>query len=447
VTPILPRRPRPERTFERLYQRHASAVYRYALAVLRNSADAEDATQTTFLNAYRALERGERPHEPHHWLISIAHNVCRQRFRDASRRPREVELDADAAEAHAPEESPSAEDIRRALGHLSFNQRTALVMRELEGRSYAEIGELLGVSLAAVETLVFRARRALREQLEGSLSCAEAELALSKQLDGRLVRAEAGALRAHIRECPECGTLARRVRAQRGAFARALGAVPLPASLLGGGAASIATGVAAKAAAVTLVGAIAAGTGYEGVKHTVLRPAASRSVPVLLHRAAPVRHVEAASRVVALAREVEPIVRHVDVPKRRSAVVLARRMDGLAHARQRTHERRHGHGRGRAVVGPGRVFPALVSASAARRPQHSARDEPGLRGARGHDSPRHEHRDHFVGNRGERNGRSGHDRVVGWLAGARATGSRSEHKNGRDGGRDHGHGRRDNENR
>src|SRR5207253_363656 len=86
----------------------------------------------------------------------------------------------------------------------------ALVMRELEGRSYAEIADILEITPSAVETLIFRARRALREQLESSLTCGEAELAISRQLDGRLSRAEKGALRAHLRECKESGACGHR---------------------------------------------------------------------------------------------------------------------------------------------------------------------------------------------------------------------------------------------
>src|SRR6266487_3818881 len=170
MTPILAR-PRPDRTFERLYKKHAGDVYRYALVVLRNQADAEDVTQTTFLNAYRAYERGERPRSPQNWLIAIAHNVCRQRFRQSQRRPTEVAFEDDLADTVVDEDRISADDIRRAMGHLAFNQRSALVMRELEGRSYQEIAEILEVSTSAVETLIFRARRALREQLEEGFTC------------------------------------------------------------------------------------------------------------------------------------------------------------------------------------------------------------------------------------------------------------------------------------
>src|SRR6266496_970274 len=226
MTPVLART-RPDRSFERLYRRHVGDVYRYALAVMRNQPDAEDATQPTFMNAYRPS----------------------QRFRQTARRPTEVSVEDDVADRLvADDDVPTGEDIRRALGHLAFNQRAALVMRELEGRSYAEIAEILDLSTSAVETLIFRARRALREQLETSLTCGEAELAISRQLDGRLGRPEKGALRAHLRQCKECASFARRQRAQRSAL-RSLGAVPVPASLSSffGGGAAVGTGLAVKA--------------------------------------------------------------------------------------------------------------------------------------------------------------------------------------------------------
>src|SRR6266566_7560494 len=251
MTPFLARQ-RTDRNFERLYQKHAGDVYRYALVVLRNEADAEDVTQTTFMNAYRAFANGERPRTPQNWLIAIAHNVCRQRFRQSQRRPNEVVFDEELAEAAVVEDDAiSAADIRRALGHLAFNQRSALVMRELEGRSYQEIAEMLDLSVSAVETLIFRARRALREQLEDGISCHEAEFAISKQLDGRLGRKERGTLRAHLRECEECAGFARSQRAQRGSL-KSLAAIPLPQSLAslfgGGGGAAVGGGLAVKAA-------------------------------------------------------------------------------------------------------------------------------------------------------------------------------------------------------
>jgi RNA polymerase sigma-70 factor (ECF subfamily) len=270
MTPLLAQRPRTDRAFERMYKRHVGDVYRYALAVMRNPADAEDVTQTTFLNAYRSfVEKGKRPEKPQNWLIAIAHNVCRQRFRQSARRPSEVAFEDDIADTIVDDETPTGEDIRRALGHLAFNQRAALVMRELEGRSYAEIAEILDLSTSAVETLIFRARRALREQLEGSLTCGEAEFAISRQLDGRLPRQERGQLRAHLRECSECAAFARRQRAQRGAL-KSLALVPVPGSLssfFGGGGAAVGTGLALKAAGAVTAGLVIGGAGVATVKH------------------------------------------------------------------------------------------------------------------------------------------------------------------------------------
>ena len=280
MTPLLAQRPRSDRAFERIYKRHVGDVYRYALAVMRNPADAEDVTQTTFLNAYRSyVEKGNRPEKPQNWLIAIAHNVCRQRFRQSARRPSEVAFEDDIADTIVDDDLPTGDDIRRALSHLAFNQRAALVMRELEGRSYAEIAEILDVSTSAVETLIFRARRALREQLEGSLTCGEAEFAISRQLDGRLPRSERGQLRAHLRECSECAAFARRQRAQRGAL-KSLALVPIPGSLgsfFGGGGAAVGTGLAVKAAAAVTAGLVIGGAGYEGVRHASWRQQQTRS--------------------------------------------------------------------------------------------------------------------------------------------------------------------------
>jgi RNA polymerase sigma-70 factor (ECF subfamily) len=295
MTPLLAQRPRSDRAFERLYKRHVGDVYRYALAVMRNPADAEDVTQTTFLNAYRAyVEKGSRPEKPQNWLIAIAHNVCRQRFRQSARRPAEVSFEDDIADTIADDDVPTGDDIRRALGHLAFNQRAALVMRELEGRSYGEIADILEVSTSAVETLIFRARRALREQLEGSLTCGEAEFATSKQLDGRLDRRERGQLRGHLRECAECAAFARRQRAQRGAL-KTLALVPLPTSLtslFGGGSSAVGTGLALKAAAAITAGVAIGGASYEGVHHApwhAQKPTAAAPKEAVVASAVPVR--------------------------------------------------------------------------------------------------------------------------------------------------------------
>jgi RNA polymerase sigma-70 factor, ECF subfamily len=351
MTPSTAARPRVDRAFERLYRRHATDVYRYAMGVLRNRADAEDVTQVTFMNAYRAIERGEQPRAPLNWLIAIAHNVCRQRFRAAARRPLEVELEYDIVEALVDDESGlSTDDLLRALGHLAFNQRAALVMREIEGRSYMEIADVLELSVVAVETLLFRARKALREQLEGSLTCDQAELAISKDLDRTLTRSEKGHLRAHLRECTECATLARRQRAHRSAL-RALGTVPLPQSLLGlfgGGGASVGVGLAAKAAAVVVTAGIVGAGGYD-LHHALVpgTPAKPKAPAIRLVARSPARadrKVGASAASSPRGRALVPVprshaargLRGMSLHKRIGATL---RSDSLG----RTKEAKHGH--------------------------------------------------------------------------------------------------------
>jgi RNA polymerase sigma factor (sigma-70 family) len=301
MTPLFATKQSDDRGFERLYRAHVQDVYRYALMVLRNPTDAEDVAQTTFLKAYRALQRGHRPRHARQWLITIAHNTCRTRLRDAKRRPQEVALEPELADTMPRDEDVDVRELVKALGALSFNQRAALVMRELEGRSYADIAEVLDVSGAAVETLLFRARRALREQLEGPLSCGETERALSLQLDGRLPGDERVRLRAHLRECGECASLARRQRARRAAL-RSLGPLPLPASLASWGTGAIGTGIATKAAAILAAGVVAAGTASYDFADAVSQPSvragkASQPAPRTRAQQAP-RHAAAASQGV-----------------------------------------------------------------------------------------------------------------------------------------------------
>ena len=227
VAPEVPVLARDE-AFEKLYRQYVKDVYHYALALLRNPADAEDVTQTTFLNAYRAFKRGEEILKPQNWLIKIAHNVARSRYARSSRRVKEVPLEDHIEQLALPdEERPNVEGVLRALGRLPFNQRAALVMRELEGRSYAEIGDTLGVSVAAVETLMFRARRSLR------------------------VRASA---------------------------LRSISAVPLPASLaqmfggggvVAGGIGGLGTGFIVKAAIALVAGTLTTGIGGDVAKRAV----------------------------------------------------------------------------------------------------------------------------------------------------------------------------------
>jgi RNA polymerase sigma factor (sigma-70 family) len=192
--PVLAR----DQAFESLYRTYVKDVYRYALALLRNPADAEDVTQATFLNAYRAYLNGIEVEKPQNWLIKIAHNVARTRYSRASRRVKEVPLEDHVEQLAVPEDDrPDVEGVLKALGRLPFNQRAALVMRELEGRSYTEISDTIGVSVSAVETLIFRARRSLRLKASALRSLAVVPLpnSLAQFFDtGGIVAAGGGAV-------------------------------------------------------------------------------------------------------------------------------------------------------------------------------------------------------------------------------------------------------------
>lgn len=246
------------RALDDLYRRHGAEVYRYALAVLGNHADAEDVTQTTFLNAYRSLEQGVRPRKPSNWLLTIASNTIKQRFRQERARPRQVELDDQVAGASPDESGPTVGEVLTALSRIPPGQRQAIVLREFEGRSYKEIAAILGVTTSALETLLFRARRSLADELEHHLTCTEAQHAVSQAADGRLRRKEKRRLREHLDECPDCARFARLQQRHRTAL-RGLLLIPVPVSL------SLFKGFEGTAAAASLpvsgVGAAAAASG------------------------------------------------------------------------------------------------------------------------------------------------------------------------------------------
>jgi RNA polymerase sigma-70 factor (ECF subfamily) len=381
MAPLLAQRARSDRAFEKLYQRHVGDVYRYALVVMRNRDDAEDVTQTTFMNAYRAFARGERPRTPHNWFIAIAHNVCRQRFRQQQRQPNELPLEEDEVAQIAPDdETPTAEDIRRALSHLAFNQRAALVMRELEGRSYAEIAEVLQVSTSAVETLIFRARRALREQLESGLTCREAEFAVSRQLDGRLGRREKGALRAHLRECKDCARFARSQRAQRAAI-RGLALIPLPPSLTSffhhsGSAAAASTGAAAgggvalKAALVGATAVVATTGGVVAAQRTGFHPL-RKHVPAAVHKVPAQAQAPSGTQAVVPGASVATAhTAQAAKPKRLRGRLAAEKPTTKLHGRLRAEQRSARETEATALP-PGQL--KKLTGTKAAKPAHPAR--------------------------------------------------------------------------
>jgi RNA polymerase sigma factor (sigma-70 family) len=153
-----------------LYERYANQIYRYCAHQLGSREEAEDAVQSTFLNAFRGLRRGVVPELESAWLFKIAHNVCLSRQRSAWRRgkiesPADFELVEELlpAPSHRADELIGLEDV---LGQMPETQRRAILLREWQGLSYREIADELELSQGAVETLIFRARRSLAAGLE-----------------------------------------------------------------------------------------------------------------------------------------------------------------------------------------------------------------------------------------------------------------------------------------
>jgi RNA polymerase sigma-70 factor (ECF subfamily) len=151
-----------------LFTRHASGIYKYCLRRLGSPEEAEDALQVTYLNAWRSLKDGCRPRARRAWLFQIAANVCASTLRSKLGGTRLELRDPEALDELVAVEDPDSEDLlglTEALRELPWRQRRALVLRDWQGLSYNEIATEMAVSDAAVETLLFRARRSVAAML------------------------------------------------------------------------------------------------------------------------------------------------------------------------------------------------------------------------------------------------------------------------------------------
>jgi RNA polymerase sigma-70 factor (ECF subfamily) len=146
--------------FEVLLRRHEGSVYRVALRLLGSDADAQDATQETFIRAWRGLGRFRGDSAVSTWLYRIVTNRCLNVI--AARRPAE-NLDPDlplsaSDPAEITEQRERFTAVARRVMSLVPEQRAAVVLRDFEGLSYEEVAEVLGVSVAAVKGRIHRGR-------------------------------------------------------------------------------------------------------------------------------------------------------------------------------------------------------------------------------------------------------------------------------------------------
>jgi RNA polymerase sigma factor (sigma-70 family) len=266
-----------ERAFGAIFRRYHQPLYRFCLAIVGTPEDAQDALQNTMIKVLRALPGEERKIDLKPWLYRIAHNESI----DLLRRRRETrQLDAEqAAPGHGlAEDAATRERLRQLvtdLKELPERQREVLVMREMAGLGFEEIGSALDTSGAVARQTLYEARQSLRQMEEGrEMSCDAVTRALSDG-DGRVTRRRD--VRAHLRSCDSCRSFRDEIKSRQHDLAAIS---PLPAiaaagmlqglvgssqaasggglaALLGGGAAKT-VGVSAAAKGVATVAVVAA---------------------------------------------------------------------------------------------------------------------------------------------------------------------------------------------
>ena len=309
-----------DEAFRVIHDRYRQRLFAYTRQMLPRRADAEDALQDIFVRAYSGLRANRRELALRAWLYRVAHNRCIDELRRPAPPPPEV-LQLLRAPEHDPiTEADQRESLRRLIAdvrRLPDQQRSALLMRELGGMSYAELATALGVTVPAVKSLLVRARLALGQAVEArDTACSEIREDLIVSHD-RGLRPGATA-RRHMRDCAGCREFRHQLRGvsrRFGALVPTLGPLGVVANLLGvggagggaaGGAAAVG-GAAGSSTAVVSVGAVSASAGHVAtllaaavvtaggaveLQHTLPTPPAHRAKPAVVAHA----HVSAPAR-------------------------------------------------------------------------------------------------------------------------------------------------------
>ena len=308
--------------FGTIHDRYRQRLLAYTRQMLGPSrSDAEDVLQDVFLRAYGALRNDDRPVTLRAWLYRVAHNRCI----DHLRRP--VPPAAEIYElSRTPTHDPQAETVRREdlrrlvqdVQRLPEQQRSALLMRELDGLSYAELADALDTSVPAIKSLLVRARVGLVEAEEArDAACVDIRADLFRS-HGRGVRTS-GRSRRHLRDCDACREYRQGLRGVDAGLAALVpgGAGPLAAvaKLLGiggassgaaagagagaGGTAAVAGGATAATATATKVVAIVCCAAVVGGGAAEVRQQVATPVAPSTHAA---RHVRKATPRAAARR-------------------------------------------------------------------------------------------------------------------------------------------------
>jgi len=258
-----------QRAFEAIFERYHQDLYRYCAAILGNAEDAHDAVQNTMFKVLRALPGEKREIKLKPWLYRIAHNEAIDLLR-ARRSTEPIDAESLVGRGGPANEVEARERLRLLvadIAELPARQRGALVMREMSGLSYGQIGEALETSPAVARQTLYEARVSLGQMSEGrEMQCREVMRAVSDD-DGRLLRRRD--IRAHLRSCPSCRAFQAEISNRQRELA-ALAPLPAVASAgilqgLLGGAAGGSSGAVGGAGAVG-VGAGKALTGTVAIK-------------------------------------------------------------------------------------------------------------------------------------------------------------------------------------
>lgn len=173
--------------FEELVLERSGEIYGLLFRLTENGEEARDLTQETFLRAFQNIDRFRGDADVRTWIYRIAINQARNRFRWWRRRRRDATVSLDQKQGESgqsiigtlaePSENPEQQTLARerelalrsALQRLGQAYRETVILRDIEGFTYEEIAETLGINVGTVKSRLARGRQELRKKLEGSL--------------------------------------------------------------------------------------------------------------------------------------------------------------------------------------------------------------------------------------------------------------------------------------
>ena len=154
---------------ECLIARYGARAHRLAIGITHNAADAEEAVQDAFCSAIRKIDTFRGDAALGSWLYRIVANAACQKVRSSAYRRSEISLDDEYADARAVDDPALRSDLRsalrRALDELAPEYRAVVMLRDVEGRSTADVAKTIGLSIANTKTRLHRGRVLLRKRL------------------------------------------------------------------------------------------------------------------------------------------------------------------------------------------------------------------------------------------------------------------------------------------